>query len=225
MPSIFLFARVVIPPASLPFSFLSRAFSFRPSYFVLRGRAVGKAWSRVLDPGVESSFSPAADFFDLGGHSLLLAKLASALGDETGVALTIQQIIEQPTMDGMARLVEEAAGSVPMPPPITPGLALEASGHSGSAGEGEGGPLFLVDSSQGVIQRAAGAAGAAVAVAPVGAAPMEGGGLTAAPAAAASRVVDLEAEARRLDASIYPAGTRKIGCVGMRCAAVCVLPL
>ncbi len=169
------------------------------------GRAVGKAWTRVLDPGVEASFSPAADFFDLGGHSLLLAKLTSALAEEAGVTLTIQQIIEQPTMDGMARLVEEAAGPLPIQPSITPGLSLGTAEGSSS----ESGPVVLHDTSLGVVQRAAGTA------------PMQGGGV-AGVAAAVSRVVhvDLEAEARRLDASIYPAGTRKTGCVAMRCDAM-----
>lgn len=129
-----------------------------------------------------------ADFFDLGGHSLLLAKLVSALAEETGTNLSIQEIIERPSLGGMARLVEEASGPVPVAPTIVPGL--EATGVSIL----EGGPVVLHDGSRGVEshRRAPFEATAAVAVA---------------------TMVDLEAEAMRLDASIFPAGTRKLGCV------------
>lgn len=166
-------------------------------------RAVGKAWCRVLDPGVESSLSPVADFFDLGGHSLLLAKLASALSDETGVTLPLQDIVQRSTLDGMARLLEEAApGTFPATPSIVLALGLEATGGPGTRGGDVGGggsggghdPLVLHDGSMGVVK-------------------CTEGGAQAVAATASARVLDLEAEARRLDASIYPASTRKIGCV------------
>lgn len=163
-------------------------------------RAVGKAWCRVLDPGVESDLSPSADFFDLGGHSLLLAKLASALADETGVTVALQEIIERPTLDGMARLLEETAPQrFQVTPSIVQGLGLEATGSSSSVGQGGvPDPLVLRDGSMGVVKCADGS----------------GGGVAqAVPATAAARVLDLEAEARRLDVSIYPAKTRKTGCV------------
>lgn len=187
---------------------------FLPSFF-FHHRAVGKAWTRVLEPGVETSFSPAADFFDLGGHSLLLAKLVSALADETGVTLSIQEIIERPTLDGMARLVEEAEGPVTtIAPTILPGL--EATGVSISA---EGNPVVLHDGSQGMVESPSSSSGRR--------GPVEGGQVVAggggtrvvvasAPAEAAAAsvaTVDLQAEARRLDAAIFPAGTRKTGCV------------
>lgn len=166
-------------------------------------RAVGKAWCRVLEPGVESSLSPAADFFDLGGHSLLLAKLASALADDTGVAISIQEIIEQPTLGGMARLLEEAApGTFPSTLSIVPALA-----------DGEGGvgrdPVVLHDGSMGVVKCTEGRPSGAGAPAPVA-------------TAVAARVLDLEAEARRLDGTIYPASTRKTGCVCVCVATVLV---
>lgn len=152
------------------------------------GRAVGKAWASVLEAGSESSFSPHADFFDLGGHSLLLAKLATALSREAGVAVTIPQLIESPSMEGMAKIVEGLSGPIPGAPSIVPGL--QAAGISNSQGVA---PVVLLDGSHGVVQ-----------------AP-EGVEARTAKAPAAVKVVDLEAEARRLDASIYPAGTRKTG--------------
>lgn len=159
---------------------------------------------------MESSLTAAADFFDLGGHSLLLAKLTSALADETGVKLSIQEIIERPTLGGMARLLEEAApGTFPATPSIVPALGLEGTGASSPEGEGGMGhdPLVLHDGSMGVVKCAEGRT------------PSGGGAQAATVAAAATattasaRMLDLEAEARRLDASIYPAKTRKIGCV------------
>ncbi|CAM9709754.1 unnamed protein product, partial [Ectocarpus sp. 12 AP-2014] len=150
-------------------------------------RAVGKAWASVLEAGCESSFSPKADFFDLGGHSLLLAKLATSLSREAGVTVTIPQLIERPSMEGMAKIVEELSGTIPGKPSIVPGL--QAAGISNSQAAA---PVVLHDGSRGVVQAFEG---------------VEAPTATA----AAVKVVDLEAEASRLDASIYPAGTRKIG--------------
>ncbi|CAM9998615.1 unnamed protein product [Ectocarpus fasciculatus] len=153
-------------------------------------RAVGKAWASVLEAGSESSFSPHADFFDLGGHSLLLAKLATALSREAGVTVTIPQLIESPSMEGMAKIVEELSGPIPGAPSIVPGL--QAAGISNSQGVA---PVVLLDGSHGVVQAPEGVEARTA----------------KAPAAVKVKVVDLEAEAKRLDASIYPAGTRKTG--------------
>lgn len=89
-------------------------------------------------------------------------------------------------MEGMAKIVEELSGPIPGAPCIVPGL--QAAGVSNSPGVG---PVVLHDGSHGVVQAVEGVETRAE--------------------EAAVRVVDLEAEARRLDASIYPAGTRKSG--------------
>lgn len=65
----------------------------------------------VLDTSVESSLDATSDFFDVGGHSLLLAKLASAISKETGVAITIPELLESPTVGGMSRVIDEAIGA------------------------------------------------------------------------------------------------------------------
>ncbi|CAN0459448.1 unnamed protein product, partial [Ectocarpus sp. 12 AP-2014] len=115
------------------------------------------------------------------------AKLATALSREAGVTVTIPQLIERPSMKGMAKIVEELSGTIPGKPSIVPGL--QAAGISNSQAVA---PVVLHDGSRGVVQA------------------LEGVEAPTATAAAV-RVVDLKAEASRLDASIYPAGTRKIG--------------
>ncbi|CAN0398990.1 unnamed protein product, partial [Hapterophycus canaliculatus] len=137
-----------------PITAATRAFSSPPSQKHNDNlvRAVERAWARVLPSGSESSFSPDADFFDLGGHSLLLAKLVSALTDEARLEtpLTIQEVIERPTLDGMARLVESAAVG---PIPVTPSLVTEtplAELSDPTIGDGAD-PVFLLDSSQGIL--------------------------------------------------------------------------
>ncbi|CAM9327799.1 unnamed protein product, partial [Laminaria digitata] len=155
-------------------------------------RAVGRAWARVLESGVESQLSPSSDFFDAGGHSLLLAKLTSVLAEEAGVTLSIPDIIESPTLDGMARLVEEELGgaaALAMQPAIVPGLTAVVSSVDGED------PIVLQNGSDGVKRMTASAPAHDTGVGEARAAP----------------VADLAAEARRLDPTIYPAGTRKIG--------------
>lgn len=50
-----------------------------------------------------------ADFFALGGHSLLVARFAYAVADELGVALPLRVIFEDSTVRGIARAIDEAA--------------------------------------------------------------------------------------------------------------------
>lgn len=155
-------------------------------------RVVGRAWARVLDSGVEAQLSPSSDFFDAGGHSLLLAKLTSVLAEETGVTLSIPDIIESPTLDGMARLVEEesvGAAALAIQPTVVPGLKAVVSSVDGED------PIVLQNGSDGVKR--------ITATAPADAA--------RAREPRALPFADLAAEARRLDPTIYPAGTRKIG--------------
>lgn len=169
-----------------------------------------------MDSSLEPSFSPDSDFFDAGGHSLLLAKLTSALKDETGVALTIPELLECPTLDGMAMLVEEAKGIPTGDVAAAAAAAAAASSSSSSsssavAGLASGGavedePVVLqkgVDGVMPVVVRPAAVENGGVAGVARGASGAGG--------ARAAGVVDLPAEARRLDQSIFPACSRKSG--------------
>ncbi|MFP5355615.1 MAG: acyl carrier protein, partial [Gemmatimonadota bacterium] len=46
-----------------------------------------------------------ADFFDLGGHSLLLVKLRSALRRATGAPVTIAELVAHTTPSALAGLL------------------------------------------------------------------------------------------------------------------------
>lgn len=55
----------------------------------------------------ESTIVPSSDFFDMGGHSLLLAKMSAGLLKDAGVVVSIPTILENPTFRELAALVDE----------------------------------------------------------------------------------------------------------------------
>ncbi|HEU5378228.1 MAG TPA: amino acid adenylation domain-containing protein [Ktedonobacteraceae bacterium] len=61
-------------------------------------------WSQVL--GYES-IDIDANFFALGGHSLLIMQVASRLRQSLGTALPLRRFFEQPTIRGLAQALEE----------------------------------------------------------------------------------------------------------------------
>jgi amino acid adenylation domain-containing protein len=67
------------------------------------------------------------DFFQLGGHSLLATQFLSRLRDRCGVELPLRQLFEQPTIAGLAPLIEQyrASGAAEQRP-ITPQTFDEA---------------------------------------------------------------------------------------------------
>jgi acyl carrier protein len=64
------------------------------------------------------------DFFELGGHSLLATQLISRLRGFSNAEIPLRVIFEQPTIAGLARYIEQAAGSAEgspdNPPTIVP---------------------------------------------------------------------------------------------------------
>lgn len=77
---------------------------------------MARLWARLLKVE-EGTIHPTSDFFDLGGHSLLLAKMSAALLKDMGLVVAIPSIVERPTLGELAELLdskmtyEEGAGS------------------------------------------------------------------------------------------------------------------
>ncbi|MEU5693058.1 amino acid adenylation domain-containing protein [Actinosynnema sp. NPDC020468] len=61
-------------------------------------------WSRVLGEQVR----PHDNFFALGGHSLVAAKLASLIRRELGYDIGVRALFDRPTVAGLAALIEDA---------------------------------------------------------------------------------------------------------------------
>jgi acyl carrier protein len=46
------------------------------------------------------------DFFDLGGHSLLAIRAVSRIRDKFDVNLSLRNLLESPTLEGLARVID-----------------------------------------------------------------------------------------------------------------------
>jgi hypothetical protein len=77
---------------------------------------VAAVWSEVLGTG---PLAGGESFVELGGHSLLAARVVSRLRDALGVELSVRELFEAPTLDGVARRVaarrRRSLGLEPLP--------------------------------------------------------------------------------------------------------------
>ncbi|MFD3717693.1 AMP-binding protein [Streptomyces sp. NPDC058674] len=74
-----------------------------PEEYTAEERIVAGAWRELLDQGWPR---PDDDFFSVGGHSLLLARLVNQLRSQGHVELSLQQVVRQPTVTSIARLID-----------------------------------------------------------------------------------------------------------------------
>jgi amino acid adenylation domain-containing protein len=66
-------------------------------------QVVGAIWADVLEV---SAITPADNFFDLGGHSLLVDRVINRLREELQIDLSIRLLFEAPTVGGLAQAIE-----------------------------------------------------------------------------------------------------------------------
>ena len=82
-------------------------------------RAVMKVWTDLLDLQ-ESDISTTESFYDVGGHSLLATRMVSILKEQFPAAsqngnenLTIVNVVNHPTIQGVAALLENTSTDIP----------------------------------------------------------------------------------------------------------------
>ena len=81
-------------------------------------RRVAAIWREVL--GV-AEVAPAANFFDLGGHSLKATRAMARTNAALGTAAPLRLLFEEPTLAGLARSLDRLAGESPATGPA-PGI-------------------------------------------------------------------------------------------------------
>ncbi|HEX9991841.1 MAG TPA: acyl carrier protein [Acidimicrobiales bacterium] len=63
-------------------------------------------WRKELDLG---EFSDDDDFFDLGGHSLVMARIQTRISEELGVEVPMDDLFRHSTVAGISGYLEHAA--------------------------------------------------------------------------------------------------------------------
>ena len=68
---------------------------------------IAAIWSQVLGT---ANIRAEDNFFDIGGHSLLAAKLATAIDNKIGVKVYVRDIYEYPTINRLSQALDERSG-------------------------------------------------------------------------------------------------------------------
>ncbi|MCJ8271038.1 MAG: condensation domain-containing protein, partial [Psychrosphaera sp.] len=83
-------------------------------------------WADLLNIEAES-ISTTADFFDLGGHSLLSIRLVSAIRSRCEVELSVVSIFDHSMLQALAVVIEQGSQASIRPPLLAVGRALEGN--------------------------------------------------------------------------------------------------
>ncbi|MBE3201500.1 amino acid adenylation domain-containing protein [Frankia sp. CH37] len=81
-------------------------------------RSLAEVFRAVLGLGGEVNLRANDDFFRLGGHSLLATRVVARANAALGSALTLRDMFEQATIEGLARVVDRASQTVSLVPRV-----------------------------------------------------------------------------------------------------------
>jgi surfactin family lipopeptide synthetase A len=96
---------------------------------------LAEIWKGILSARV---IGAADNFFDLGGNSLLVAKLLLRIEQEYGKRLSLANIFQAPTIRQLAEMLEDRSGSIPHPAVVP----IQPHGAKPPLFWVRGGPLF-----------------------------------------------------------------------------------
>ncbi|MEU5082726.1 MULTISPECIES: non-ribosomal peptide synthetase [Streptomyces] len=94
-------------------------------------RAVAAVWRELLET---DDIGADDDFFERGGHSLLLTRMVATLRRRHGAALALSEVFRQPTVAAVARLLEQTGRTAPaaVPPRRTAARTTVRIGADGT---------------------------------------------------------------------------------------------
>lgn len=98
-----------------------------------------RIWKRLFKT---DAIDENSDFFDLGGHSLLLARLQILVKDRFGVALTLADVFHHPQLGDLTGWLERELNGVAVPTPVAPDPRIVPIQPAGP-----GRPVFVVSQS------------------------------------------------------------------------------
>ncbi len=73
--------------------------------FTPRQEDLSKIWSEILDIDLEFA-GAGTNFFEIGGHSLSLTRVASRINSKYSIELTIKDLVEHPTLQDLAAFID-----------------------------------------------------------------------------------------------------------------------